>query len=172
MSFIVYFFAILTVIFSLNMLFQKKMINVALSLLGAMISLGVLFLSLYATFIGVLQFIVYAGGIMVLFLIMISLVDPFGKIKYHLQSKFWAFFVGVIGIFFGIFIFVIYRSREVVNKTMNSVKFDINVISHRLFTLYLLPFEVISILILIGIVGAIYFGKKNLDDGEENENNS
>ncbi len=171
MNILVYVFAVLSVIFAINMLFQKKMVNVALSLMGCMASLAVLFISLYATFVGLLQLVVYAGAVMVLFLIIISLVDPFGKIKYAFSSKLWAFFTGIVGIIFGLLVYVIYKSHKAIN-TIASSKFDIKALSHRLFTVYLLPFEVVSILIMVGIIGAIYFGKKNLDSGEKDEDNS
>ncbi len=171
MNILIYFFAILTVIFAINMLFQKKMVNVALSLMGCMASLAVLFISLYATFVGLLQLVVYAGAVMVLFLIIISIIDPFGKIKYTFSSKLWAIFTAIVGIIFGWLVYVIYKSQGVVNKLSHS-KFDIKALSHRLFTVYLLPFEVISILVLIGIIGAVYFGKKNLDSGDNNGDNA
>ncbi len=171
MEILIYVFAILSVLFAINMLIQKKMINVALSLLGCMVSIAVLFIYLYATFVGMLQLIVYAGSVMVLFLIIITLLDPFGKIKYTFTSRLWTFFVSIIGIIFGLLLYVIYGSEKKV-EAINSAHFSIKALSDRLFTIYLLPFEVISILILVGIIGSIYFGKKNLTDGDEDENNA
>src|ERR1039457_6850440 len=160
---IVFFiFATVAVIAAINLVVQTHPISSALSLIGVMGSLGVLYLLLGGEFIAAAQLIVYAGAIMVLFVFTIMLLNSGAERKSSKTS--WARWFGVplLAIFLGLVAFIIQgmlpesegvRFGAFTGGTAEKVGF-------KLFTGYLLPFEVTSILILIAILGAIVLARK------------
>ena len=158
-------FATVAVVCAFNLVLQKHPISSALSLIGVMGSLAVLYLLLGAEFIAMAQMIVYGGAVMVLFIFVIMLLNA-GTEKP--SGKSW--FAQVAGlplllIFVALMVFVI-RSGF---SNLRAVEFGSWVggtaerIGQLLFTRYLLPFEVISILILIAILGAVILAQKEID---------
>ena len=158
-------FATIAVICALNLVLQKHPISSALSLIGVMSSLAVMYLLLGAEFIAMAQIIVYAGAIMVLFVFVIMLLNAGAEAT---RGRSWmAQIVGfpVLLTLFGLLCWFAQRT----SPTAENVKFGdftgggAQQIGYALFTDYLLPFEVTSILILIAIVGAIVLARKELD---------
>jgi NADH-quinone oxidoreductase subunit J len=157
--------AIIAILSGLNMILQKHPISSALSLIGVMAALAVLYLLLGAEFLAMAQMFVYAGAVMVLFIFVIMLLNA-GSEKASRKS--W--FAQVAGLplvlaFLGILIFLV----KAVLPPFRAVEFGTWVggsaynVGHLLFTTYLLPFEVISILILIAIIGAVVLARKEID---------
>jgi NADH-quinone oxidoreductase subunit J len=158
-------FAIIAVACGLNLVLQKHPISSALSLIGVMASLAVLYLQLGAEFLAAVQVIVYAGAIMVLFVFVIMLLNAGAEKP---SNKSW--FAQIIGLplllaFIAIMGFLI----EAFLPPLRAVQFgewvggSAQQIGRVLFTEYLLPFEVTSILILIAIVGAVVLARKEID---------
>src|SRR5574341_1671584 len=75
-SFIFYFLAALLVILSLLVVFLRNVVHCAMALIAALMIIAVLFVTLDAPMVGVLQVMVYAGAIMVLFLFVIMFLNP------------------------------------------------------------------------------------------------
>ena len=158
-------FAVLAVVCGLNLVLQKHPISSALSLIGVMGSLAVLYLLLGAEFLAAVQMIVYAGAIMVLFVFVIMLLNA-GKEKGG--GKSW--FAQIAGMplllaFVAVISAAIIGSRSA-TKLVEFGAFagnTVEAIGRALFTEYLLPFEVTSILILIAIVGAVVLARKEID---------
>lgn len=165
-------FAFIALICAINVVLQKHPISSALSLIGVMASLAVLYLMLGAEFIAMAQIIVYAGAVMVLFVFVIMLLNA--GIEEHKGRSWMAKILG-----FPAFIALLGLLCFFVNKwfpNSGSVRFgdwlspgtrelggNANAIGTALFTDYLLPFEVTSVLILIAIVGAIVLARKEMD---------
>ena len=158
-------FAAIAVVCAINVVVQTHPISSALSLVGVMGSLAVLYLLLGAEFIAMAQVIVYAGAIMVLFIFVIMLLNAGAETRRGRSIA--VQLVGVPG-FFGLLAllsFVVLRlfpnSRAVhFGAFTNGTARDVG---QALFTRYLLPFEVTSILILIAIVGAVVLALKEMD---------
>ena len=140
-------------------------ISSALSLIGVMGSLAVLYLLLGAEFIAMAQMIVYGGAVMVLFIFVIMLLNA-GTEK--ASGKSW--FAQIAGFpllcaFVALLAFLI----RVVLPPLHPVEFGswvggtAEAIGMLLFTKYLLPFEVTSVLILIAIIGAVVLARKEID---------
>ncbi len=158
-------FSIVAVVCAFNLVLQKHPIASALSLIGVMGSLAVLYLMLGAEFIAMAQMIVYGGAVMVLFIFVIMLLNA-GVEKSSNKSWFAQIagfplllaFVGVMG-------FVIRAALP----RMRNVEFGSWVggtaehVGQLLFTRYLLPFEVISVLILIAILGAVVLAQREIE---------
>jgi NADH-quinone oxidoreductase subunit J len=157
-------FALIAVACAINVVVQTHPISSAISLVGVMGSLAVLYLLLGAEFIAAAQVIVYAGAIMVLFVFVIMLLNAGAESK-----KGRSYTVQLVGVplliaFLGLTAYFVQRMYG--NETVtfgNFQKGSPRDIGMALFTTYLLPFEVTSLLILIAIVGAIVLARKEID---------
>ena len=157
-------FATIAVVSAVNVVVQRHPIASALSLIGVMGSIAVLYLSLGAEFIAMAQIIVYAGAVMVLFIFVIMLLNAGAEER---RGRSWtAQLLGapVLIAFLG----MLCSSSSASSRTRASRSSATSPAVRRrgrlaLFTDYLLPFEVTSILILIAILGAIVLARKEMD---------
>src|SRR4051794_19072801 len=152
---IFFFFAAVAVIFALVVVLHRNPVVGALSLVVSFFALAVMYVLLDAPFLAALQVIVYAGAIMVLFLFVIMLLNlqhmhepPTRPIQQFLGYTLSAAFV--IGL-------VYYILKYAVFTTMPSGPFQTSAqqIGVALFEEYVFPFEMVSILLLAAIVGAL-----------------
>ena len=158
-------FAAAAVICGINVVVRTHPVSSALSLIGVMASLAVLYLMLGAQFIAVAQVFVYAGAIMVLFVFVIMLLNAGAEQKSH--GAWMARLMGapLLVALLAILSFVVLR----LFPRSEGVKFGgytggtVENVGHAIFTTYLLPFEITSILVLIAIVGAVVLGYKELE---------
>jgi NADH-quinone oxidoreductase subunit J len=158
-------FAAIAVICAVNLVVQTHPISSALSLVGVMGALAALYLLLGGEFIAAAQLVVYAGAIMVLFIFVIMLLNAGTEQKSVKKS--WVKFAGVplLAVLLGLVSFLV---QTLIPQTVgvnfggftHGTALDIG---RALFTSYLLPFEVTSILILIAILGAIVLARKEVD---------
>lgn len=164
-----YGLAAIMVVSSLMVILRKNPVHSALFLILTFFCLAGVYLQLNAQFIAAIQIIVYAGAIMVLFLFVIMLLNVDREASAggggHGMQKFWAFVLCLVIAFS--FISVMTMSvftgakgvypPEKVNALGNSA-----LIGRALFTDFLLPFEITSVLLLAAIVGAVVLAKKKL----------
>ncbi|MFT3919060.1 NADH-quinone oxidoreductase subunit J [Cloacibacterium sp.] len=143
--------------------FAKNPLYAILSLIVTFFTIAALYILLNAQFLGIIQIIVYAGAIMVLFLYVLMMLNlnKEDESKKHNINKLVGIvaagilFVGMLGAYKGLKTGVATKDIDVsVGLTKNLGKL--------LFNEYVLPFELASILILAGIVGAVLIGKKDL----------
>ena len=158
-------FAIIAVVCGVNVVIQTHPISSAISLIGVMGSLAVLYLLLGAEFIAAAQVIVYAGAIMVLFIFVIMLLNAGGEPKsssFRLVNWLGAPLAIVLLGLLAYFVQQMWPSSSTVHfggfKGGTALE-----VGRSLFTQYLLPFEVTSVLILIAILGAIVLARKEFD---------
>lgn len=158
-------FAAIAVVCGINMVVQKHPIASALSLVGVMAALAALYLLLGGEFIAAAQLVVYSGAIMVLFVFVIMLLNAGEEKKAVIKP--WGKYVGapLLVVFFGLMSFVVQRmapaSDDVVFGAFKGA--GPREIGASLFTVYLLPFEITSVLILIAILGAVVLARKEID---------
>jgi NADH-quinone oxidoreductase subunit J len=158
-------FAAIAVFCGISLVAQTHPIASALSLIGVMGSLAILYLQLGGEFIAAAQVIVYAGAIMVLFVFVIMLLNA-GTEGTSLQVSNFAKYVGIflLAAFLGLISFVIQAMLPKTEGVVFGAFRDgtaLN-IGRKLFTTYLLPFEVTSVLILIAILGAMVLARKEI----------
>ena len=158
-------FAIIAVVSAVNVVVQTHPISSAVSLIGVMGSLAVLYLLLGAEFIAAAQVIVYAGAVLVLFIFVILLLNAGAETK---RGR--SFMVQLLGVplliaLLGLLAFFVSRlfPRGVSVRFGGFTGGTAQAVGKALFTTYLLPFEVTSLLILIAILGAIVLARKELD---------
>jgi NADH-quinone oxidoreductase subunit J len=153
----------LAVVGGLGVVLSRQPIRSVLSLVLVMLALAVLFLLLSAQFVFVAQLIVYAGAVMVLFLFVIALLGPSREPPDRLRFQ-WPLSALMAALFAGL-----------LWAELSGLRFrrpdagDLNVfgtvqdVAHGLFTTYLYPFELTSLLLLVAAVGAVYLGRDRGD---------
>src|SRR5262249_1738925 len=150
-------FGLICVTGAVNLLAQRHPINSALSLVVVMSSLALIYLLLGAEFVAAIQVIVYAGAIMVLFVFVIMLLNAGAEER--IRGSRIALLIGVPGVLVLACVLgwiMINRSPELGSVTLGGPNFgNTRSIASLLFTDFLLPFEVTSVLILIAIMGAV-----------------
>jgi len=157
-------FAAIAVVCAVNLVLQKHPISSALSLVGVMGSLAVLYLLLGGEFIAMAQLIVYAGAIMVLFVFVIMLLNA--GVERKAPRRLWVRYAGLplLAGLIGVVFYVIQRALPPTEGVRFGAFTHGNAaeIGLKLFEDYLLPFEVTSILILVALIGAIVLARKEI----------
>lgn len=155
--------AFLAVASAVYFVFARNPLYSVLSLIVTFFSIAAMYILLNAQFLGIVQVIVYAGAIMVLFLYVLMMLNlnKNDESKKQNLSKFMGVFaagillIGILGAFKGL------KGNSFAGNVDSSVGLTKN-LGRLLFNEYVLPFELASILILAGIVGAVLIGKKDL----------
>jgi NADH-quinone oxidoreductase subunit J len=158
--------AILAVFGAIGLILAREPVHSALALVQVMVTLAVLYLLLGAAFIAAIQILVYAGAIMVLFVFVIMLLNAGVEVRTNLSHL--ARWVGLplAIIFLAEMTYSLFH--EYVGRTAlaaggavaGPVPASTEELSMKLFTEFVLPFELTSILILIAILGALVLAKK------------
>jgi NADH-quinone oxidoreductase subunit J len=160
-----YGLSIAAIVFAIAVITRKNAVHAALSLIGTLVSLAGLYLMLYAPFVAGVQIVLYAGGIMVLFLFVIMLVNLDQNIREIQFNKQWL--VGLIAALAlgGMLLFVIRQGRSIFPVDQLAVLpegSNTQMIGVALYGQYMLPFEIASLLLLVAIVGAVVMAKKRI----------
>ncbi|GAN32543.1 MAG: NADH-quinone oxidoreductase subunit J [Candidatus Brocadia sp. AMX2] len=167
-AYLFYIMAAVAVTTAVYLIFEKNPVFGALYLIQTMVSIAVLYILLEAQFIAAVQIIVYAGAIMVLFLFVIMLLN----LNIKEEAKNALPFQRIPAILMGIALFtvicIVLRSKllqgkqgEYTTAYINSIG-NTKLIGNVLFTDYLLPFEITSILLFVAAIGAIMLAKRKL----------
>jgi len=162
--FLFWFFAFLTLVFGAAVILNRNPIASALSLVICFMGLSALFMTLDAFFIGIIQVLVYAGAVMVLFLFIIMLLDlraeQLRKINYFAVAG----GAGVALAFFVQLYFVV-RQLSAAQQPFPALATrtdDVHNIGTLLFTNYNLPFQIIGVLVLVATIGVVVLSKREL----------
>jgi len=163
------FFAFVTlvaIVSALMVVTCKNPINSALALVLTFFCLATYYAMLNAPFMAAIQIIVYAGAIMVLIIFTIMLLNI--RVDTNKKGTHQIAIGSVVGII-TLLLAGIFLNRGTISKPVGSITSDvINQVGHTeligkvMFTDYLLPFEVTSILLLVAIVGAVILAKRKL----------
>jgi NADH-quinone oxidoreductase subunit J len=174
---------------------MRNPVHSALFLLLAFLCVAVLFIIKSAEFVAAVQVLVYAGGIMVLFLFVVMLINYRHLPEERVLSKVWLAGVGV-----GLAVFVLFAGivrtgayadqapdaakklstvtetqltehptdpNKLVRRTRERENRNAEAVAMALYTDYLVPFEVASLFLLVAMIGAIVIGKRELSAEEE-----
>jgi NADH-quinone oxidoreductase subunit J len=148
---------------AISMVAQRNPLYGAISLIGVFISLACLYVTLAAPFIAAVQVIVYAGAIMVLVVFVIMLLNVEEEERQPLRMRsLIPIAVGLAAVLFAETVFIIFfvqASPATPTRNLSDVGLTSS-IGAGLFTSYLLPFEITSILLLMAIVGAITLARR------------
>lgn len=155
--------AVVAIAGALGVVLSKKPVYSALSLLLNFATLAVLFITLHAQFLAVVQIIVYAGAIVVLFLFVIMLIGS-EQISWAMRTRWRAIAAGV-AVAAG-FLLLVGLGYVFIAGSAAAVSGDVpgqgsvQAIASTLFTDYLLPFELTAVLLLVAMIGAVVLARK------------
>lgn len=158
--------AVTAIAAALGMLISKNPVYSALWLILNLFCVAGLYLTLNASFLGVIQILVYAGAIMVLFLFVIMLLnlDELPRAQDFSPGKALAFIVGVL--LFSQMTYILAKALEIAPTAVigpdSAANGSVATIGIQLFTTYLLPFELIGILLLAATIGAVIIAQRKL----------
>jgi NADH-quinone oxidoreductase subunit J len=168
----------IVLISSLGVVLQRNPLYSALFLILTFLAMAGLYLLLGAEFIAIVQVIVYAGAVMVLFLFVIMLLnldkETHERVPGHRFQKFFGVAVVVVMvplIGLGISTALLYSGSQLGPKGNFSVQVaekvsNTKAVASLLFTDYLLPFEITSILLLATMIGVVYLARRTKSKGE------
>src|SRR5262245_4531704 len=146
-SLIFYLLAALLVISSLLVVFLRNVVHCAMALVSALLIIAILFVSLQAPMLGILQVMVYAGAIMVLFLFVIMFLNP---TELERQRGLWWGFGTILSLLLAGVLVPLFVQDEWTGESVPTT--DIfgspEMLAKSLFNDFVLPFEIASVLLL------------------------
>ena len=165
-----YLFGLIAIASAIAFVTRKSPVAAALWLVNVMISLAALYVMLDAHFIGVIQVLVYAGAIMVVFLFVVMLLN-LGEADEvaEMRSRGWQIGAGAIALAIVALLASYWRGASGLVDYVRPAGFAaqetvrhgaVGAVARPLFTEYLLAFEVTSVLLLAAIVGAVAIGRR------------
>ena len=160
-------FAALALGSSIVVVAHKNPVYSTMSLVLTLFSVAVLFVMLGAPFVGVLQVLIYTGAIVVLFLFVIMLLNVGREDTQRsgLSLQLAAAAGGAV-IFFLLLVAFAFRSADLpALPPLTAALVDIKALSRNLFTEYLLPFEIVGLLLLVATIGATVVARKPPEEG-------
>jgi NADH-quinone oxidoreductase subunit J len=167
-SFIFYFFAGIAIASAALMVTRRNAIHSAVFLITTLLATAGIFLQLRAEFLFAAQIILYVGGIMVLFIFVIMLVRldvPLHEVRFSFQR--WVAAAVALALVFEVAVtFLLLRrlpgqgSLVVRPAAPDKLPPNSEALAQSLFSSYLLPFEIASVLLLVAMVGAVIMAKK------------
>ncbi len=152
-------FSVISVVSALSILFVRRPTRALLGLLVSMLCLSVLYTLLHAYFVAIVHLIVYAGAVMVLFLFVIML-QGLGATTLPLLERFnkgHLILTVLSGAIFVTLLTVIFSNAKL--PALQNPEGTVENLGHILFSNYILPFELISVLVLLGIFAAVTLAK-------------
>jgi NADH-quinone oxidoreductase subunit J len=167
-----YVFAVMAVGGALSVLLFRSPVYCALALVGTFGFLAAIFILLNNEFVAAIQVLIYAGAIMVLFLFVIMLLNLRTVSKMSLK---WtlpkvlgvAVSIGILAQMIGVFTSSAARlgPMDAYSPQRIAEEGAVQIIGQILFTDYVLPFEVISVLLLVAVIGAVVIAKRHAPPG-------
>ncbi len=163
--FFFWFFSAMMLVFGAAVIINRNPVASALSLVVSFVGLAALFMTLDAFFIGIIQVLVYAGAVMVLFLFIIMLLDLRAEERRKINLVAFGGGLAVALVFFGQLYLVIGQLRQAKQPfpplALPRVD-DVRSVGLLLFGNYNLPFQIIAVLILVATIGVIVLSKREL----------
>ncbi|MEP6603235.1 MAG: NADH-quinone oxidoreductase subunit J [Spartobacteria bacterium] len=164
-AFLFWCFALLMLVFGAAVVLNRNPVASALSLVVSFLGLAALFVMLDAFFIGIIQVLVYAGAVMVLFLFIIMLLDLRAE---QLRKINWVATAGgiIVALILLIQIFTVVGHFKMAQRPFppltRSTIDDVHNVGALLFTNFNLPFQVIGVLVLVATVGVVVLSKREV----------
>lgn len=163
---IFYIFAAIAVMSAIMVITRRNIVHCALFLVLTILCIAGIYILLHAEFIAAIQVLLYAGSVIVMFLFVIMVVDlDIKQVCFHSAGR--LFLVFIFGILFlWELIFIIKRSvfngykGEYTLSKIAELGGNPKALGELLYTKYLFPFEVISLLLLVAVIGVVILAKQ------------
>jgi NADH-quinone oxidoreductase subunit J len=158
-SLIFYLLAALLVISALLVVFLRNVVHCAVALVVALLLIAVLFITLQAPMVGILQVMVYAGAIMVLFLFVIMFLNP---AEAERERGLWWGFGTILSMLLAGLLVPIFWQDDLIEESVSTPAIfgSPEMLAKSLFNDFVLPFEIASVLLLVAIIGAVVLAKR------------
>lgn len=162
------YFAGMIVVLSLLVVTRKNPIHSVLWMLVLFVHIAALYLFLNAEFIAAIQIIVYAGAILVLFLFVIMLLNLRKEETEKRFQKQWPFSFGIGVVLMICFVLIVGNitvTAPLGQYSVDAMKSEghIMTVGKVLYTEFLLPFEIASLILLVAIIGAVVLAKRRVE---------
>jgi NADH-quinone oxidoreductase subunit J len=153
-------FALLAVGSSLVVVLHKNPVYSTMSLVVTLFAVAVLFVLLGAPFIGALQVLIYTGAILVLFLFVLMLLN-ITREESAVSAQKGQLIAAVLGalVFAGMMLLLFWNARRPMDP-MTEELVSMKGLARGLFTDYLLPFEIVGLLLLVAVIGATVVARR------------
>ena len=163
-TFFFYFLSGLAILGGILIITRKNPVHSALSLILTLLAVAGLYLMLYAPFVAGVQIILYVGGIMVLFLFVIMLVNLDRAQKEDQFNKQWLVGMIAAAALLGLFMAVYLKGKYMFPMQEAKLPEQSNVqeVAVSLYGNYMFAFEIASLLLLVAIIGAVVMAKKRI----------
>ena len=150
-------FAFMAIVAAVGVISLKNPVHSALSLIVCFFQVAAIFILLRSPFLAVVQIFIYVGAVMVLFLFAVMVVD---LRRVELESPFnargiFAYVLAPIAIIEIFAVIFISRSFDNFSAAVTTLPTKVEALARVLFTEYLFPFEIVSVLLLVAMVAAI-----------------
>jgi NADH-quinone oxidoreductase subunit J len=164
-------FAALALASAIAVVVSRNPVHSALFLLLSFVLVACIFILQQAEFVGAVQMLVYAGGIMVLFLFVVMLVNPgIARVGKSFQTQFDVALV-LLPVFLLPFLYILGTEKlpdvavhpDAFRMVGNKIAGNTEAVAWVLFRDYLVPFEVASVFLLVAMIGAVVLGKRSLE---------
>lgn len=165
-----YLFAGFGVVSAVGVITARNPVHSAIFLIICLLQVAALYILLRAPFLAAVQVFIYVGAVMVLFLFVVMILD-IGKerLKEHLHGQ-RAVAIPILILFLGVTGYLLFKSKlsaPVGNYSEATLLRHTEVLGKLLYTKYIFPFEVVSVLLLVALIGAIVLVMKKKDSGEQ-----
>ncbi|MFZ0523095.1 MAG: NADH-quinone oxidoreductase subunit J [Candidatus Acidiferrales bacterium] len=160
-----YFFSLLAVASAILMVTRRNIVHAAVFLITTLLATAGIFLQLQAEFLFIVQVILYVGGIMVLFVFVIMLVNLDVSMRLVQFNRQWVV-AGVLSLALAAqVLFAVWSGRVSLHGAAAATDIsprNTEAVADALFSKYMLPFEIASILLLVAMVGAVVMAKRRV----------
>ncbi|MFZ0636744.1 MAG: NADH-quinone oxidoreductase subunit J [Candidatus Acidiferrales bacterium] len=164
-SIMFYLFAAIAVGSAIAMVTRRNAVHSAVCLISTLLATAGIFLQLQAEFLFVVQIILYVGGIMVLFVFVIMLVNLDVAVR-QMRFNHQSYVAGLLAVVLGAQLFMALRlgSRGFNLPVPAALTLQPNAeqVGQALFERYMLPFEIASVLLLVAMIGAVIMAKRKI----------
>jgi NADH-quinone oxidoreductase subunit J len=161
-----YLFALLTLGGAILTITRRNAVHSAISLIVSLLGVAGLYLLQHAEFLFAVQIVLYVGGIMVLFLFVIMLVNLDQMVKERQYNRGWMIGLAAVAAVGVELAYFFYRGQDTFKipeiPAPAIAQGNTEAVADVLFKTYLLPFEIASILLLVAVVGSVVMAKKRI----------
>ena len=163
-----YLFGLMTLVGGILTITRRNAIHSALSLIVSLLGVAGLYLLQQAEFLFAVQIVLYVGGIMVLFLFVIMLVNLDQAARQRQFNRQWLVALAAVALVAAEIAYFMYRGAgtiHIADVPMPATPTGLGnteILADSLFGEYLLPFEIASVLLLVAVVGSVVMAKKRI----------
>lgn len=158
----------LIVLFSILVITARNAVHCAIYLIAALLSIAALYIYMHAEFIAAIQILTYVGGIMVLFLMVIMLINFNEESRMRKATGQWKAAILVSLTLAGLMLYFFFKGGPVITASVPAagpvpVSGNTEIVGWGLYVPYVLPFEIASLLLLVAIIGSVLLAKGKAD---------